>query len=111
MTSTEDGDERIGTKANTRSAAAGAQEKPCGQWSLEVRPWLLARTELFHMQPKSLCVDKAVVTNHHIEQCNTGLLTRDPVCLSRHNLAAMLALISHNANNSAKEVPPCANGC
>jgi len=61
------------------------------------------------MQPKSLCVDKAVITNHHIEQCNTGLLTCDPVCLSRHDLAAMLALISHNAQNSAKQVPPGVN--
>ena len=76
---------------------------------LEVRAWFVARTELFYMQPKSLCVDKAVITNHHIEQCNTGLLTRDPVCLSRHNLAAMLALISHNADISAKGVPPGAN--
>jgi hypothetical protein len=62
------------------------------------------------VQPKSLCVDKAVVTNHHIEQCNTGLLTRDPVCLSRHDLAAMLALISHKTEKSAKRVPRGTNG-
>ena len=47
------------------------------------------------MEPKSLCVDEAVITDHHVEQCNTGLLTGDPVCLSRHDLAAMLALVSH----------------
>jgi len=54
------------------------------------------------MQPQSLCVDKAVVTNHHIEQCGTGLLTRDPICLSRHDLAAMLALISHHVIEFSK---------
>ncbi len=63
------------------------------------------------MQPKSLRVDKAVVTNYHVEQCNTGLLTRDPVCLSRHDLAAMLALISHYVQRPAKGVPPTRECC
>jgi len=47
------------------------------------------------MKPKSLCIDEAVITDHHVEQCNTGLLTGNPVRLSRHDLAAMLALVSH----------------
>lgn len=62
------------------------------------------------MKPKSLCVDEAVITDHHVEQRNTGLLTGDPVCLSRHDLAAMLALVSHHKYPfSAKQVPPRSN--
>lgn len=61
------------------------------------------------MEPKSLCVDEAVITDHHVEQRNTGLLTGDPVCLSRHDLAAMLALVSHKQRFSAKQVPRRSN--
>lgn len=61
------------------------------------------------MEPKSLCVDEAVITHHHVEQCNAGLLTGDPVCVSRHDLAAMLALVSHKQRFSAKQVPRRSN--
>jgi hypothetical protein len=61
------------------------------------------------MEPKSLCVDEAVITHHHVEQCNAGLFTGDPVCVSRHDLAAMLALVSHKQRFSAKQVPRRSN--
>ena len=106
MIAAEQDERELRLKASTRSAARRRTGKESSQnGRLEVRAWLRRRTQFFHMQPKSLSVDKAVVTNYHIEQCNTGLLTRDPVRLSRHDLAAMLALIRHHIHSSAKRVP------
>jgi hypothetical protein len=37
------------------------------QTGLKIGSRFLPRAELFHMKPKSLCINEAVITNDHIE--------------------------------------------
>ncbi len=35
------------------------------------------------------------MANYHVEQRDAGFLAGNPICLARHKLAAMLALVRH----------------